>query len=68
LLLSYPRHRILVVVVSYPRRHRILIIRHNIHPPIPAPELIVDSITNAIDEASDMSGNVDGIMGGKGDV
>ena len=35
----------------------------NIDSPIPAPELIVDSIRNAIEGASDMSGNVDGIVG-----
>ena len=40
----------------------------NIHPPIPAPELIVASIVSAIDESSDMSGNADGIMGGEGCV
>ena len=41
---------------------------NQIHPPIPAPELIVALITNSIDEASDMSGNVDGIVEGEGGV
>jgi hypothetical protein len=37
----------------------------NFHPPIPEPELIAALIGNAIDEASDMSGNFDGIIGGE---
>ena len=48
--------------------HELPNIDPNIHPPIPAPELIVDSITNAIGKASDMSGNVVGIVRGKGGV
>ena len=47
------------------KRSALISLSSNFHPPIPEPELIVASIGNAIDKASDMSGNVYRIVGGE---